>query len=89
LFTGTTAKPELDSEDEDDEPRQRGLARTRSRYAPAKPERDVSAIVYSIVLFTLVLFFTTVVGGTVAIKMGWVDRRVLTTLLATLDSHQL
>lgn len=79
-FTGTTARPELDSEDEDenDDPKQplkRNLTRTgtRSRYAPAKPERDMSAIIYNIVLFTLVLFFTTVVGGGIAMKMGWVD----------------
>ncbi|KAF9427083.1 hypothetical protein BGZ94_005494 [Podila epigama] len=77
-FTGTTAKPEVDSEDESlhqDGPQGRGLARqgTRSRYAPAKPERDMAAIVYSIVLFTLVMFFATVVGGGVALKMGWVD----------------
>ncbi|KAF9149505.1 hypothetical protein BG015_008711 [Linnemannia schmuckeri] len=80
-FTGTTARPELDSDDEDlenDDPKQplkRNLTRTgtRSRYAPVKPERDMSAIIYNIVLFTLVLFFTTVVGGGIAMKMGWVD----------------
>ncbi|KAF9909997.1 3-hydroxyisobutyryl-CoA hydrolase [Linnemannia zychae] len=82
-FTGTTARPELDSEDEDFEdskdpksPLKRSLSRagTRpSRYAPVKAERDVAAIVYNIVLFTLVLFFATVVGGGIAMKMGWVD----------------
>lgn len=77
-FTGTTAKPEIDSEDEileEDGNQKRGLTRqgTRSRYAPVKAERDVAAIVYNIVLFTLILFFATVVGGGVAVKMGWVD----------------
>ncbi|KAF9112384.1 hypothetical protein BGX27_003460 [Mortierella sp. AM989] len=79
-FTGTTVRPEVDSEEEDeaeDRPLKRSLSRsgtrTRSRYAPVKPERDVSAIVYNIVLLTLVLFFTTVVGGAIAMKMGWVD----------------
>ncbi|KAF9566658.1 hypothetical protein EC968_003606 [Mortierella alpina] len=78
-FTGTTAKPQMDSDDDEDNseerPLKRGLSRagTRSRYAPAKPERDVSAIVYNIVLFTLILFFTTVVGGGIAMKMGWID----------------
>jgi len=76
-FHGTTARPEIDSEDEDkdseDRPLRKGLSRTatRSRYAPAKQERDMAAIMYSIIVFTLVLFFTTVVGGGVAMKMGY------------------
>lgn len=65
-------------DDKNHDPRQpltRNLTRsgTRSRYAPVKPERDMSAIIYNIVLFTLVLFFTTIVGGGIAMKMGWVD----------------
>ncbi|KAG0018017.1 Dynamin [Entomortierella chlamydospora] len=79
-FTGTTARPEVDSEEDDeseDRPLKHGLSRngtrTRSRYAPVKPERDISAIVYNIVLLTLVMFFATVVGGAIAMKMGWVD----------------
>ncbi|KAF9177222.1 EH domain-containing protein 1 [Haplosporangium sp. Z 11] len=76
-FTGTTAKPELDSDEEESEseerPLRRSVTKARSRYAPVKPERDYAAIVYNIVLLTLVLFFTTVVGGGIALKMGWVE----------------
>ncbi|KAG0243473.1 hypothetical protein BGX31_010666 [Mortierella sp. GBA43] len=70
-FTGTTARPEAVSEDED-EPLEPALSKTRrrSRYAPVKPEHDIAAIVYSIVLFTLAMFFATVVGGAIAIRMG-------------------
>ena len=76
-FTGTTAKPELDSDEEESEseerPLRRSVTRARSRYAPVKPERDYAAIVYNIVLLTLVMFFTTVVGSGIALKMGWVE----------------
>ena len=47
-------------------------AGTRSRYAPVKAERDPSVIIYSIILF-LMFFFATVVGGGIAMKMGWID----------------
>ncbi|KAG0224021.1 EH domain-containing protein 1 [Actinomortierella wolfii] len=89
-FHGTTARPELNSEDEEDDddatdangrPLKRTLSRvgtrTKSRYAPIKPERDWAAIVFNIIVFTLVLFFTTIVGLAVAIKMNWVDRQLI------------
>ncbi|KAG0329827.1 EH domain-containing protein 1 [Dissophora globulifera] len=78
-FTGTTARPEIETESEDESesrPLRRGGASktgTRSRYAPAKAERDMSAIVLNIVMLTLVMFFAVVVGGAVGTKMGWID----------------
>ncbi|KAG0248442.1 EH domain-containing protein 1 [Actinomortierella ambigua] len=88
-FHGTTARPELNSEDEDEDededasgrPLNRSLSRvgtrTKSRYAPIKPDRNWAAIVYNIIVFSLVIFFTTVVGLAVAIKMEWVDRQLV------------
>ncbi|KAF9969275.1 EH domain-containing protein 1 [Actinomortierella ambigua] len=86
-FHGTTARPELNSEDEDEDedgdgsgaPLNRSLSRTRtkSRYAPVKPERNWGAIVFNIIVVSLMIFFTTIVGLAVAIKMEWVDRELI------------
>ncbi|KAF8963978.1 EH domain-containing protein 1 [Entomortierella lignicola] len=81
-FTGTMARPEVDSDEDDDDeerPLKSGLSRngtrTRSRYAPVKTERDIHSIMFNIVLFTLVMFFAAVVGSVIAMKMGLMDIR--------------